>query len=62
MIYLDNHSTTRVDPDVIAAMLPTFTEEYANPGSTTHEFGRTAATRVKRFGCSHGFANRSRCE
>ncbi len=45
-IYLDNQSTTRVDPRVVEAMLPWMLDEYANPGSTTHEPGRRAAARV----------------
>lgn len=47
MIYLDNQSTTRVDPRVIAAMLPTFETHYANAGSITHEMGITAAQMVE---------------
>ena len=47
MIYLDNHATTLVDPRVIAAMLPLLSEHYANPGSITHEMGRSVAGLVE---------------
>lgn len=38
MIYLDNNSTTPLDPRVLDAMLPYFTIEFGNPAST-HNFG-----------------------
>ncbi|NDC52697.1 MAG: cysteine desulfurase [Planctomycetia bacterium] len=41
-IYLDNHSTTRLDPRVLEAMLPWLTDRYGNAGSATHEMGREA--------------------
>jgi cysteine desulfurase len=47
VIYLDNHSTTRVDPRVVEAMLPYFTEEYGNPGSS-HAYGEIASEAVER--------------
>jgi cysteine desulfurase len=46
-IYLDNHATTRVDPRVIDAMLPWFDIHYANPGSVTHEAGRSAKSAIE---------------
>lgn len=41
-IYLDNQATTRVDPRVVQAMLPTFESDYGNAGSVTHAAGMTA--------------------
>ncbi len=37
-IYMDNNATTRVDPQVVEAMLPFFSEAYGNP-SSVHTFG-----------------------
>jgi cysteine desulfurase len=42
-IYLDNNATTRVDSDVVAAMLPFFTEHFGN-ASSMHGFGTAAGT------------------
>ena len=47
MIYLDNQSTTRCDPDAVAAMLPWFTTHYGNPHSAEHAMGRQAAHAVQ---------------
>ncbi|MCB9362338.1 cysteine desulfurase [Candidatus Woesearchaeota archaeon] len=44
-IYVDNSATTRIDDEVIKAMLPYYTEYYGNPGSL-HEQGVKAAEAV----------------
>ena len=46
-VYLDNHATTRVDPDVVESMLPWFTDNYGNAGSGTHAMGVEARDAVE---------------
>ena len=48
MIYLDHHATTPVDPRVLEAMLPFFTERFGNPGSKHHRFGWEAGDAVEK--------------
>lgn len=45
MIYLDNASTTRIDPRVLEAMMPYLTDEYGNAG-TLYELGRKSAEAI----------------
>ncbi len=46
-VYLDNQSSTRLDPRVLEAMLPYLTTQFGNPHSTTHAYGRVAAEAIE---------------
>jgi cysteine desulfurase len=47
-VYLDYHSTTPVDPDVLAEMVPWFTERFGNAASRQYRFGWEALEAVDR--------------
>lgn len=47
-IYLDYNATTPVDPQVLAAMLPFFTDYFGNPSSLNHSYGWKAEAGVSK--------------
>ena len=46
-IYLDYQATTPVDPKILEKMIPYFTENFGNPHSNNHQFGRAANSAVE---------------
>jgi hypothetical protein len=47
-VYLDHHATTPLDPRVLDAMLPYFTERFGNPHSAQHAYGWAAEEAIER--------------
>lgn len=47
-IYLDSHATTPVDPRVLDAMLPYFSDEFGNAASIDHAYGASAASAIEK--------------
>ena len=46
-VYLDNHATTPVDPRVLQALLPYFSEKFGNAANLHHTYGQEASTAVE---------------
>lgn len=46
LVYLDNNATTRIDPEILSAIIPYFSEHFGNP-SSLHRWGRKAKTALR---------------
>lgn len=62
-LYLDMQATTPLDPRVLDAMLPFWTDQYGNPHSRTHFFGwesedAVEVARKQVSCCSHSLVRR----
>ena len=58
-VFLDNQSTTPLDPRVWEAMVPWFTQNFANPHSVEHAMGRAAEAAVDTARADIDFAARA---
>ena len=47
IIYLDNQSTTPLDPNVLESMMPYLTSSFGNPASNSHILGWEAAEAIE---------------
>ncbi len=47
-IYFDNNATTRLDKEVLEAMMPYLTDNFGNASSSTHIFGREASEAIEK--------------
>ena len=47
-IYLDNQSTTPIDPKVLDAMIPFFVEKFGNASSIHHSYGQESKDAVEK--------------